>query len=239
MKDVRIRIGGYFSVLRPRWIHENYPGYYMGQFVLLWSFLVLWPMIDEIWNKGWEACVGYYLTAVPILLAIFVTPLHPIALPKLLYLCPMSREERKRELWKDYLFKIAVPTVLGICMMSVLVVLDIASLLFALLTVLAALLQAACSGSMTTQKLREWTTKNGNIMNSMSVREFVGRIVAILCSWIYMLLCMMETREKVWGGNSIIAAFVLLPEIPVAVGAAKRAVRVVEQAMQYEDACIR
>ena len=237
MKDVRIRIGGYFSVFRPRWLHENYPNYFLSYFVLLWSFLVLWPMMAKIWNEGWEACVGYYLTAVPILLAIYVTPLHPIALPKLLYLCPMSREERKRELWKAYLFKIAVPAVLSICMMTVLVVLDITSPLFALLTVLATLLQAVCFGSMTTQKLREWTKKNGIIMNSMSGWELVGRIVASLCSYVYMLLCIAEAREEVWAG--IIAALVLLPEIPVAVGAVKRAVRVVEQAMQYEDACIR
>ena len=52
--------------------------------------------------------------------AVFAALLHPVTMPKIMFLCPLSREQRREYIWKAWLFKIAVPIIMAVFLMNVL-----------------------------------------------------------------------------------------------------------------------
>ncbi len=76
---------------------------------------------------------------VPIVLSYFSVLAHPIRLPKMMYLCPMQPEERKKYIYGSYYFRIGVhmlPGVLGVCIAVVYSYCDIFSVIEMLLNYL-------------------------------------------------------------------------------------------------------
>lgn len=69
--------------------------------------------------------LNYFFTLIPLEFVLFAAPLHPMELPKIMYLCPLSEEERREYITKSFWFKLALPLVPGIFFMSILLLLGI------------------------------------------------------------------------------------------------------------------
>ncbi len=220
------RIREYFSVLQPGWIRNHAPGY-ASEVVppILLSVLLVYPLwCDGVREGAAEWFAAYYAIAAPLLFAMLATPLHPVTLPKLLYLCPLGRAQRARLLRERYLCKLAVPAVLCASVMAVSVAAGVLSVLTALLTFLQTSLQAVCLGSMTWQDMTLWSKKNGR---GAHYRNF-WHPFSLFCGLMHLFLFCL--------GCEAALAVAALPLLPVAVLRVRDAARAMEQAQEYEEA---
>lgn len=118
-------IRDYFSAFHWEKIKEFYKN---GGWFFFLNMTVILPMFVRIFDSAIGA-VNYYFALVPLEFAMFAAPLHPVALPKIMYLCPMSETERREYITKAFWFKFAVPVVVSGFCMSVLLALGVTDLL--------------------------------------------------------------------------------------------------------------
>lgn len=85
----------YFAAFRWGRIRECYKGNNLWFFIYSITFL---PFSLMGVNRSKENLAVYFLLMLPVLFHLLVLPLHPVRLPKIMYLCPMSREERRNYL---------------------------------------------------------------------------------------------------------------------------------------------
>ena len=78
-------------------------------YTMLWYYLYLFcffPIILKL-NESTEKIVGYYLCMVPLMFGMYSVAAIPIRLPKQMFLCPLTKEERKKYVnllfWVRYL----------------------------------------------------------------------------------------------------------------------------------------
>ena len=67
-------------------------------YTMLWYYLYLFcffPIILDI-NEKTERLAGYYLCMVPLMFGMYSVAAIPIRLPKQMFLCPLTKEERKK-----------------------------------------------------------------------------------------------------------------------------------------------
>lgn len=67
-------------------------------YTMLWYYLYLFgffPIILDI-NEKAERIAGYYLAMVPLMLGMYSVSAIPIRLPKQMFLCPLTKEERRK-----------------------------------------------------------------------------------------------------------------------------------------------
>lgn len=90
-----------------------------------WFFIymgIILPII--IFSGGAESfrqILAYYVLMLPVAFELFAVPLHPFALPKIMYLCPMTEQERREYLVKSYWMKVLFP-----CIVELVVVIGLA-----------------------------------------------------------------------------------------------------------------
>lgn len=81
-----------------------------------WMYLYLltiFPVIMDI-NEKAERLVCYYAMVIPLLFGTYSLSAVPIRLPKQMFLCPLSSEERKKYVKTLFMVRLIVPVVLGI-----------------------------------------------------------------------------------------------------------------------------
>ena len=67
-------------------------------YTMLWYYLYLFcffPIILDLNEKAERIC-GYYLAMIPVMLGMYSVAAIPIRLPKQMFLCPLTKEERKK-----------------------------------------------------------------------------------------------------------------------------------------------
>ena len=103
MKNI---IREYFAAFRWRRIKESYRGSNWWFFIYM---LVVVPMIFTGGiSESWQNVLAFYSLIVPIMFHLFTVPLHPFSLPKMMYLCPMTKDERRAYLTRTYSVKVLV-----------------------------------------------------------------------------------------------------------------------------------
>lgn len=101
MKNI---IREYFTAFRWRRIKEGYRGSNWWFFIYM---LVVVPMIFTGGiSESWQNVLAFYSLIVPIMFHLFTVPLHPFSLPKMMYLCPMTKDERRAYLKRTYSVKV-------------------------------------------------------------------------------------------------------------------------------------
>ena len=101
MKNI---IREYFTAFRWRRIKEGYRGSNWWFFIYM---LVVVPMIFTGGiSESWQNVLAFYSLIVPIMFHLFTVPLHPFSLPKMMYLCPMTKDERRVYLKRTYSVKV-------------------------------------------------------------------------------------------------------------------------------------
>lgn len=90
-----------------------------GWFLLVYCLTVM-PCMMQLFGRGMMRIIDFYVTAAVILYALYAAPIHPVTLPKLMYLCPMSAAARRAYIAKAYLFKVFFPIGLAVLGMGAL-----------------------------------------------------------------------------------------------------------------------
>lgn len=89
-------------------------------FIFVYLFICI-PLFECIVSCGWKIDpVRILVPGGMAMFVVFAAPLHPVTMPKIMFLCPLSREQRREYVWKAWLFKIAVPIIMTVFLMTVL-----------------------------------------------------------------------------------------------------------------------
>lgn len=108
----------YFTAFRWSNVRACMKAYHWYFFVYLFICI---PLFECIVSCGWKIDLARVLVPAGIaMFVVFAALLHPVTLPKIMYLCPLSREQRREYVRKAWLFKTAVPIVMTVFLMTVL-----------------------------------------------------------------------------------------------------------------------
>lgn len=138
----------YFAAFRWKKIKERYSNYDVWQILYC---LVIFPILVHAEEMP-SGFLAYYLINVPIFFCITSAELHPMLLPKILYLCPMGRDSRKEYIIKACYVKIAIPIVMGIAGSLVLMCSGNYSCLFGVVIILNIVILSIVLGADTSAK---------------------------------------------------------------------------------------
>lgn len=111
-------IWDYFAAFRWRNVRECMKAYHW--YFPVYLFIVI-PLFESIVSYGWKTdLVRLFSLGGMAMFVVCAALLHPATMPKIMYLCPLSREQRREYVRKAWLFKTAVPIVLTALLMTVL-----------------------------------------------------------------------------------------------------------------------
>ena len=99
---------------------RNYHKEKKSNFTFIFIYMGLYCIINGIKNKdfGWLDALICCAVLLPILFSYFSAYMHPLRLTKMMYLCPMHSEERKKYIYGTYFFRIGFQMLIavsGIC----------------------------------------------------------------------------------------------------------------------------
>ena len=103
-------IQDYFKAFRWKKIVESYK---QGGWWIFIYWLFVWPAIFHLYELA-EDALTFFMIGLPIVFAMFAAPLHSLTLPKLMYLCPMSRQERRSYIVRASYIRMLCPSILGL-----------------------------------------------------------------------------------------------------------------------------
>ncbi len=83
-----------------------------GDWFWVFYFWVLLPNMIGF-NEKAEYIVLYYILSMPVGYCLISEALHENLLPKMFYLCPMEKEQRKAYVERKFIFAMIVPAILG------------------------------------------------------------------------------------------------------------------------------
>lgn len=83
-----------------------------GEWFWVFYFLFLVPVMCGFFETK-QATLTYYLMVAPVGYCLAAEALHENMLPKMFYICPMDKEERKGYVKRKFLFAMLVPVFLG------------------------------------------------------------------------------------------------------------------------------
>lgn len=226
-------IRDYFAAFRWKKIKERYSNYNTWYIIY---FLVLTPL----WLHAERMPGGfltYYLINVPILFCIISAGLHPMVLPKILYLCPMSKESRKEYIIKSCYVRIAIPVTMGIAGSVVLMCRGFCSRLYGAVIIMNIVILSIVLGADTSAQGYGKIAENGQRTLDFDSREGVCQgivtIVAMLIGLGYQMLVQWESFLNLMGG--VVLGIVLVVELPLTILFLKDWKKRVEQLLFYEN----
>lgn len=211
--------------------------YQKGGWYTYLYFITVFPVFTGFYEKAEEA-VTYYLVMMPILFCMFASPMHPMAMPKIMYLCPLDRHKRYQYIsWSGYLH-IIVPFLLGLLGILGLAVLGKTDFLSASgILINVTLMSVFCCGI--NRKGFGDSTPDGkrcfNMNSGWGVCETAGIMITMISDYCYSaLLCCYHPvyHWAIW----ILLCFGILVQVPLAICYLKGWQGAVERALDYETA---
>lgn len=200
-------------------------------------FLTVLPAFADFYESV-KYTVTYFLIMFPALFCMFASPLHPLVMPKVMYLCPMDRRQRRLYVkWSGYLH-IAVPFVLGAMGILILVLAKISDFLCAcglLLNIF--LLPIWCCG-INPKGFGGNLPDGGRCLSTSSgwgICETVGILTTVISEYSYCAILCREEPVSAWI-KYIVLGFGILVQLPLAIRYLKGWKGAVERAVDYETA---
>lgn len=213
-----------------RW--ENVKKFYHdgGWFMILYVTVVL-PLIMQYFHSEKDAAV-YYFILLPMLVCIVGAPLHPVALPKIMYLCPMNETERREYICKSFWFKITFPLALNILSVSILVILKWIDGLLAVLIMIEAVLLGLVNGIDGNATLN-WGGKGFQkpVIKELEMWLPAAGVIGMLQSCFVAFLAMGE--RETW---TIVmwSCVVVMLQLPITIKVMRYYRRVMDNALNYD-----
>ncbi|MBR1599795.1 MAG: hypothetical protein IJ661_12910 [Lachnospiraceae bacterium] len=85
--------------------------------------VLMFILVDFFWEEVnvVSRIIIYGAYGLPLVFSWYATVIHPMALPKMLYLCPMDKNERRQYVVNSYIFKIAVSMIVSMSGLAVVI----------------------------------------------------------------------------------------------------------------------
>ena len=233
---MKMVIRDYMAAFRLSRIKERYGSNFFGMFYLGIYLVAIMPTAVLGQNGASKYIAEYYVLVCLLLFCMYSSQLHPIEMSKLLYLCPMSRQERREYLLKSYLLKIGVIFVASALGLILILNIGKLNLIYATLFLCANMGLAISSSLMNAKRIRACIDKRKSVVMSSGAdgRETAAIIVSI-CLALFLLICV-DSQEEMQGVVGVVIALVLLVvELPLVITMLKRVRPTIEQAMNYEN----
>lgn len=155
--------------------------------------LAVFPCLSRLYEKGALVIGTFYVTAVIILYTPYAAQLHPVTLPKLMYLCPMAASKRHAYLAGAYAFKVLFPVGIAALAMGLLAALWGVSVWYGACVVLAVAGEAVCTSLLRAERIAACTIKkqsaafyggaDGWETYAMIVADLMGLFLIIISMW--------------------------------------------------------
>lgn len=211
--------------------------YHNGGWWMYLYFFVFFPGLADFYKNA-ECAVIYYFIMFPVIFCMFASPLHPLGMPKVMYLCPMDRKQRRLYIkWTGYLHIAAVFLIgiLGVLGLVIFIKIDWLCICGIMLNVI--LMSIFCCGI--NPKGFGSTAANGKRYMATNTKwgicETVGMIATMLSELYYCYVLRWNGTESTWV-KLIALGFGVLVQLPLAMHYLKGWQGAVERALDYETA---
>lgn len=233
---MRMVIQEYLAAFRISKIKERYGKNYFGMFYFGIYMLVSMPTLVLGQNGGNNNVVEFYGLVCLLLFCVHSSQLHPIGLSKLMYLCPMSKLERRRYLLKSYLLKIGVIFLVSVVVLTLLGFVGKLNLVYIILFLCANMGLAISNSLLNAKRIKTCVDEKRLVMMSSGADGWeTAAIIVSMCVSLFLLICL-ECQEDMQGILGIVMSVILLVfELPLVIKILKRVRPTMEQAMNYES----
>lgn len=226
----------YFAAFRWSKIKESFFGRNFSSWWWIMYVCVLMPiMTPRNWERGPEHIFQHICVSLIVMFGAFAAPLHPIALPKMMYLCPMDENERKNYLQKSFLFKIFAGFVISVLAISVLVLFTGLDVFYGAVVVLAEMFFVLCSANIDSANIEKCV--DGQHVSFIYGGEDVWAGVIRVVSLGYALFIVLGVgwQEDFRGGmGAVFVGIMLVLETPLTIRMLKKSKLAMEAAVRYE-----
>lgn len=223
----------YFAAFRWEKIKKAAKG---GDWWMYPYFALVLPAGLQIFHNT-KSAMTYFLVMLPILFGLFVLSIYPAVLPKIMYLCPMSKHARRDYLEKSRVVRIAIASGISLISIGIVILLGITEWYY-----LAAIFSNHFLFALTMSSI---INKNGYgtlDVNGKRVVDWDSK-AGILegCMLLIVLITAFIQTDVVWENTSLLGGVLLwiIPaalELPIVVWFCKQWPENVERALCYETA---
>lgn len=228
-------IRDYFAAFRWHKIKEENKANSLWMIIYFTFFL---PLLTIKTMRSWEGILIFDFVTFPIIFCMFAEVLHPMALPKIMYLCPMSREMRRDYIVKAVFFRIAFPLTMGVLAVVILLLSGKCDWLCGIGILLNDITFCVFLGSgINTNrygKKDENGQKTANMDSGNGIMELVMIVTTLLICLIYSSELTSDTLLPVWG-KAILIGVILFLSVPITIQYLKGWQKAVERAISYES----
>lgn len=227
-------IQDYFTAFRWQKIKQTYKN---GNWWMFLYLLIVLPLIMQM-HETKNSILAYMLIMIPFLFSMFAAPLHPMLLPKIMYLCPMSRDARKEYIIKSSLLRVSVSVIIGSLGVLSLLFLGISDGISAAGIWFNHLLFSICLGSGTNAggygKVNETGQRAMNMDTKQGVIESLSIITALLLCLSYILMFSWDTTPA-WWVKWILIGISIFFELPLVFNYLKYWKQTANEVLCYEN----
>ena len=197
--------------------------------------LTVMPMTMQLFGRGIMQIIDFYVTAVVILFALYAAPLHPVTLPKLMYLCPMSAAARRTYIAKMYLFKVLFPIGLAVLGMGALAVFGKMSAWYGVCVVFAVAGISVCTSLFREERVKACIEKNQSTVfyGGADGWETFAVIVALFTG-LFLLFFSVWAKEADRIIGVVVFVCMAVFELPLTIMMARRIRPALDAAVWYE-----
>lgn len=235
---MRLVIRDYFTAFRWKKIKENNKVASLWYIVYFSFFLPL--MVLGSLRTG-EGILIFNLVTFPIVFGLFAETIHPLRLPKMMYLCPMTKKMRKEYITKTCFMRIMVPIVLGIMAVAGLLVSGKCDLLCGAGILLNDIIFSVFVGAGVNINgygmLQNIGRTTGNMNAKNILLEVIISVITILAGFIYSSELTSDTGFSTWE-KWILLGTLLVFSFPAIVVYLRGWQASVEYAINYESSYV-
>ncbi len=218
----------YFAALRWSNVKKSFWSWWWGiQFLVMSIFLQVFDSTDET-----ETAL-YLCVMIPILFCMLMETLHKTLLPKMIYLCPMSAQERKKYILISCGVRIAIPTFVGMVGALILLVCGMVDWIYSVGVIFNITALSICMGACLYVNGPSKWGENGTLTSSVGVLEIFILIVTLITGILY------ASWEGALGAymwlKVVFLVVQLLVMVPMIVSYLKKWQKSTEQALLYEN----
>ncbi len=223
----------YFAAFRweksKEWL-KNSNGWWM-----ILYFGLLFPACFNMWSS--DKLLGvYFLMVLPVMLSAFSTAVHPMGLPKVMYLCPMEQEKRREYIEKSYLFRMLVVVLLEVLVAVLLMMLGMADVVTFCVIVGNGIFWAIASSGLGHQRMDGLTRERLKSVTPYALGNLATGLLMVSALSQFGLVCMLCWDNPVaWWVKWIFVAVALGFQLPFAIKLLQNWDIAINRAASYEE----
>lgn len=231
-----------------KWVVRDYFTAFRGEQCKTWLknswwtvlyFGIFLPLISHLFDEPKHVFV-YACIMLPLLFSIFTEGWHTLALPKVMYLCPLSQEERKEYIEKSCVFRIVFHSMIGITGVLLLLVTGHCGYVEAGVAVFHSVswtivLCGFDRNRVLDEKYRERMRSNGATQFMMSGMLETFSMLINACATFGFVGCLCWNTQVYWWVKWIFVGVAVLIQLPLTIRLLKNWDLAIEHAASYEE----